>query len=128
VRRHQKRNGPLLFYSLYVITCNEDISIFPPPNSVGNLSPAMGARDHVGIGLSYRPASLCSLAINSRLGSWNRFLALWRDLCFRLRYVLHAEVKFLVPDRGDIVKSGIGLSYRSASLCNLYPPSHRLRI
>ncbi len=34
-------------------------------NSVGNLSPAMGARiprNQVGIGLSYRPASLCSLA------------------------------------------------------------------
>jgi hypothetical protein len=30
--------------------------------SVGNLSPAMGARNQVGIGLSYRPASLCSLA------------------------------------------------------------------
>jgi hypothetical protein len=28
---------------------------------VGNLSPAMGARNQVGIGL-YRPASLCSLA------------------------------------------------------------------
>ncbi len=45
-------------------------------NCVGNLIPAMGARNHVGIGLSYRPASLCSLAILiSRLGSWNRFLA-----------------------------------------------------
>jgi hypothetical protein len=29
---------------------------------VGKLSPAMGARNQVGIGLSYRPASLCSLA------------------------------------------------------------------
>ncbi len=29
---------------------------------VGNLSPAMGARNQIGIGLSYRPASLCSLA------------------------------------------------------------------
>jgi hypothetical protein len=27
----------------------------------GNLSPALGARNQVGIGLSYRPASLCSL-------------------------------------------------------------------
>jgi hypothetical protein len=31
-------------------------------NCVGNFSPAMGARYQVGIGLSYRPASLCSLA------------------------------------------------------------------
>jgi hypothetical protein len=29
---------------------------------VGSLSPSMGARNQVGIGLSYRPASLCSLA------------------------------------------------------------------
>ncbi len=28
----------------------------------GNFSPALGARNQVGIGLSYRPASLCSLA------------------------------------------------------------------
>ncbi len=32
------------------------------PYCVGNLSPAMGARNQVGIGLSYRPASLCNLA------------------------------------------------------------------
>jgi hypothetical protein len=31
-------------------------------NIVGNLSPVMGPRNQVGIGLSYRPASLCSLA------------------------------------------------------------------
>ncbi len=30
--------------------------------SVGNLRPAMGARNQVGIGLSYWPVSLCSLA------------------------------------------------------------------
>jgi hypothetical protein len=30
--------------------------------SADNLSPAMGARNQVGIGLLYRPASLCSLA------------------------------------------------------------------
>ncbi len=40
-------------------------STTPPPtvtHSVGILRPAMGARNQVGIGLSYRPASLCSLA------------------------------------------------------------------
>jgi hypothetical protein len=31
-------------------------------HSGGNLRPAMGARNQVGIGLLYRPASLCSLA------------------------------------------------------------------
>ncbi len=30
--------------------------------SVGNFSPAMGARNQVGIGLPYRPASQCILA------------------------------------------------------------------
>ncbi len=29
---------------------------------IGNLSPAMGAMNQVGIGWSYRPTSLCSLA------------------------------------------------------------------
>ncbi len=39
--------------------------IFPQyeVNWDGTLSPAMGARNQVGIGLSYRPASLRSLAI-----------------------------------------------------------------
>jgi hypothetical protein len=39
------------------------------------LSPAVGARNQVGIGLSYRPASLVAWLLISRLGSWNRFLA-----------------------------------------------------
>jgi hypothetical protein len=34
----------------------------PPGHCVGNLSPAIAARKQVGIGLSYRPASLRSLA------------------------------------------------------------------
>ncbi len=46
----------------------------------GNLSSTMEDRNHVDIRLSYRPASLCSLLHNSRLGSWNRFFALLRDL------------------------------------------------
>ena len=37
---------------------------------VSNLSPAMGARNQKGIGLSYRPASLCSFANQFQ----NRFL------------------------------------------------------
>ncbi len=47
---------------------NEDQSLWKTTDvndeefSVGNFSPAMGARNQVGIGLSYRPASLCSLA------------------------------------------------------------------
>ncbi len=51
--------------------------IFDPPSwrpadlRVGNLSPAMGARNQVSIGLLYRPAYV-ALLLNSRLGSWNR--------------------------------------------------------
>jgi hypothetical protein len=37
-------------------------------NSVGKFSPAMGARNQVGIGLSYRPASLCRLATQFQTG------------------------------------------------------------
>jgi hypothetical protein len=47
-----------------------DLDILPIPDPgvkkkhcVGNFSPAMGARNQEGIGLSYRPASLHSLAI-----------------------------------------------------------------
>ncbi len=41
--------------------------------SVGNLSPAMGARNQVGIGLSYWPATLCSLATQFQtMGARNR--------------------------------------------------------
>ncbi len=64
--------------SVCIFVCNP--SVFLPPSvclvpvflsavcasflslCVGNFSPAMGARNQVGIGLSYRPASLCSLA------------------------------------------------------------------
>jgi hypothetical protein len=46
-----------------------------PSSSVG-ISPAMGARNQVGIGLSYRTASLYETwLLNSRLGSWNRPIA-----------------------------------------------------
>jgi len=33
--------------------------------------------------------------------------------------LLELRAKFLVPDWGDIVNSGIGLSYRPANLCSL---------
>jgi hypothetical protein len=53
-----------------------------PPGCVAcvcNLSPTMGAWNQVGIGgigLLYRPACLCiAFLLNSRRGSWNRFLA-----------------------------------------------------
>ncbi len=45
---------------------------------------AMGARNQVGTGLSSGPPAYVAWLLNSRLGSWNRFLAPLRDLSFRL--------------------------------------------
>jgi hypothetical protein len=53
-RRHFKQKADIL-NSL----CNFNSFL---KDLAGNLSPALGARNQVGIGLSYRPASLCSLA------------------------------------------------------------------
>ncbi len=64
--------------------------------SVGNFSPAMGTRNQVGIGLSYGPASMCSLATQFQtlfLESIRRPIAgllsfrLWRDLRFLAQVV-----------------------------------------
>jgi hypothetical protein len=63
------------------------MSLFSSPSSNGwniPLSPSMGAKNQVVIWLSYRPASLCSLATQFQTRSWNRFLAPYRDLSFRL--------------------------------------------
>ncbi len=57
---------------------------------VGNLSPAMGTRNQVGIGCRTGPPTYVAWLRNSRLGSWNRFLAPQRDLSFRLCFVLLA--------------------------------------
>jgi hypothetical protein len=66
---------------------------------VGNLSPAMGARNQVGIGLSYRPSSLSSWATQFQ----TRFLeSIPRPI---------AGLKFLAPARNGV---GIGLSHRLA--------------
>jgi hypothetical protein len=51
---------------------------------VGNLSPAMGTRNQVGIGSRTGPPAYGAWLLSSRLGSWNRFLAPQRDLSFRL--------------------------------------------
>jgi hypothetical protein len=42
---------------------------------VDNLSPAMRARNQVGIGCSTGPPAHVAWLLNSRLGSWNQFLA-----------------------------------------------------
>jgi hypothetical protein len=47
-------------HSHFVVNPNYGLAVFA--NCVGNLRPTVGARNQVGIGLSYRPASLCSLA------------------------------------------------------------------
>ncbi len=52
---------------------------------VGNLSPAMEARNQVGKqGCRTGPPAYVAWLLNSRLGFWNRFLAPQRDLRFRL--------------------------------------------
>jgi hypothetical protein len=60
------------------------------------------------------PASQC-LACQS---SHSQVADSW-SLCF----IHEPEAKFLVPYRGDIVDSNLGLSYQTSSLCGrLYPP------
>jgi hypothetical protein len=51
------------------------VGVLSRHDRVGNLGPPKGTRNQVGIGFLYRPASLCSLLLNSKLDSWNRFLA-----------------------------------------------------
>ncbi len=51
---------------------------------VGNLSPAKGIRNQVGIGLPNRPASLFSLATQFQTRFLESFLAPQQDLSFRL--------------------------------------------
>jgi hypothetical protein len=60
---------------------------------VGNLSPAMGARNQLGIWLSYRPASLCSLAIQFKTG----FLELIPRPIAGLKFPTLVFCTFLVP-------------------------------
>jgi hypothetical protein len=66
-RRYFSVPGPLfalstVTYSVYTWPCMYSYVSSSMYTCVGNLSPAMGARNQVGIGLSYRLASLCSLA------------------------------------------------------------------
>jgi hypothetical protein len=61
---------PYILYNVLVLTptfmwsaaLNKPCSV----HCVGNFSPAVGARNQVGIGLSYWPASLCSLTTQSQ--------------------------------------------------------------
>ncbi len=41
----------------------------------GNFSPAMGARNQVGMGCRTVPPAYVAWLLNSRLGSWNQFLS-----------------------------------------------------
>jgi hypothetical protein len=62
---------------------------------VGNFSPAMGARNQVGIGLSYRPASLCSLATQFQTRFLESILRPIAGLKFStLIYVQYTQVKW----------------------------------
>ncbi len=75
----------------------------------GNLSSAKGARNQVGIGLSYRPASLCSLATQFQ----TRFLESIPRPTAGLKIqtlVKSSEAQFIVPYWGDKIDYSIGLS------------------
>jgi hypothetical protein len=90
-------------------------------------------RNQVSIGLSYWPASLyVALLPNSRLGSWNRFLAPYRVLSFRLRMCdgsIYTKLSLRIMSQGPstictrkILKS-MQLLYVQClqCLCNLRP-------
>ncbi len=60
---------PYILYNVLVLTPTFMSAALNKPGSVhcvGNFSPAVGARNQVGIGLSYWPASLCSLTTQSQ--------------------------------------------------------------
>jgi hypothetical protein len=77
----------------------------------GNLRPAMGARNQVGIGLSYRPASLCSLA--TQFQTW--FL---ESIPRPIAGLKIPTLEFL-QSMGDRNRVRIVLSYRPARLHRL---------
>jgi hypothetical protein len=72
----------------------------------------MVARNQVGIGLSYRPASLCSLATQSQ----TRFLKSIPRPIAGLKFSTLGNFR---PAMGARNQAGIKLSYRAASLCCL---------
>jgi hypothetical protein len=74
--------------------------------SVGNFSPIMGARNQVNIGLSYRPASLCSLATPFQARFLESIPRPMADLSFRLR----------IPTIPDLLS--VPVSRHSSTLCS----------
>jgi hypothetical protein len=71
------------------------IGLWYRPDRGSNLSPTMGAGNqepsrHRAVGTG--PPAYVAWLLNSRLGSWNRFLAPKRDLSFRLRLHRLAEL------------------------------------
>ncbi len=47
------------------------VGVLSRHDSVGNLGPAMGTRNQVGIGFCTGPPAYVAWLLNSRLGSWN---------------------------------------------------------
>jgi hypothetical protein len=76
----------------------------------------MEARNQVGIGLSYRPASLCSLATQFQTRFQNRFL---KSILRTIAGLKFSTLGKFSPALGARNQAGIGLSYRAASLCCL---------
>ncbi len=66
---------------------------------VGNLSPAVGARNQVGIGLSYRPASLCSFSTQFQTRFLESIPRSHRDLSLRLGFLYTESLRNSRPSQ-----------------------------
>ncbi len=67
------------------------------PTCVGNLSPVMAARNQVGIGMSYWPVSLCSLATQFQTRFMKSILRLIAGLKFRFCSIFEQKEPWTEP-------------------------------
>jgi hypothetical protein len=69
-------------------------------NCAGIFKQSIGARNRVGIGLSYRPARLHRLA---ELVPWNRFLTVWEEINRLLCRLSNLLIHTITPPTGYTV-------------------------
>jgi hypothetical protein len=111
VRASRRVRPPLTFVPVHICTC----FIF----SAGIFKQSMGARNRVGIGLSYWPARLHMLA---EMISWNRFLGSLKFLKFGLRssssftHRLHRKWKFPLSGVRSIMMEKLAQTGRKGGL------------
>jgi hypothetical protein len=97
--------------------------LLPVVFSVGNFSLAMGARNHVGIGLLFRPASLCSLATQFQ----TRFLASIPHHIAGLKFSTRCRCREVyITTIGSVLRSEEAESLDEIQTKNLksFPPSY----